>query len=102
MNIHKRMKNVEEKNLNIRYFLFNVRYLFFGKLIMEYISTSQGKNIKVIVPIDDYKKMQKKLKAIEKIEKLDIDIEDLVDFALVKKTRSEKSVSLREFFKNEG
>jgi hypothetical protein len=46
--------------------------------------------------------MQKKLKAIEQIEKLNIDIEDLVDFALVKKTRGEKSVSLREYFKNEG
>ena len=69
---------------------------------MEYISTPQGENIKVIVPIDDYKKMQKKLKAIEKMEKLDIDIEDFLDFVLVKKTRSEKSVSLREFFKNEG
>lgn len=69
---------------------------------MEYISTAKGKNIKVIVPIDDYKKMQKKLKALEKVEKLNIDIDDLVDFALVKKTRSEKSVSLREYFKNEG
>jgi len=69
---------------------------------MEYISTAQGKNIKVIVPIEDYKKMQKKLKALEKVEKLNIDIDDLVDFALVKKTRSEKSVSLREYFKNEG
>lgn len=69
---------------------------------MEYISTAQGKNIKVIVPIDDYKKMQKKLKALEKVEKLNIDIDDLVDFALVKKTRSEKSVSLREYFKNKG
>lgn len=69
---------------------------------MEYISTAQGKNIKVIVPIGDYKKMQKKLKALEKVEKLNIDIDDLVDFALVKKTRSEKSVSLREYFKNEG
>lgn len=69
---------------------------------MEYISTAQGKNIKVIVPIDDYKKMQKKLKALEKVEKLNIDIDDLVDFALVKKTRGEKSVSLREYFKNEG
>jgi len=69
---------------------------------MEYISTAQGKNIKVIVPIDGYKKRQKKLKALEKVEKLNIDIEDLVDFALVKKTRSEKSVSLREYFKNEG
>ncbi|MDP3149408.1 MAG: hypothetical protein Q8N83_09805 [Ignavibacteria bacterium] len=57
---------------------------------MEYISTLQGKNIKVIVPIDDYKKMQKRLKAIEKIEKLNIDIEDLVDFTLVKKTRGKK------------
>jgi len=76
--------------------------LNFGRFIMEYISTPQGKNIKVIVPIDDYKKMQKKLKAIEQIEKLNIDIEDVVDFALVKKTRSEKSVYLREYFKNEG
>ncbi len=69
---------------------------------MEYVSTPQGKNIKVIVPIDDYKKMQKKLKAIEKIEKLNIDIEDLVDFALIKKTRNEKSISLHEYCKNEG
>jgi len=68
---------------------------------MEYISTPQGKNIKVILPIGDYLKMQKKLKVVEKIEKLNIDIEDLVDFALVKKTRSEKSISLREYIKNE-
>ena len=61
---------------------------------MEYICTEQGKKIKVILPIDDYKKMQRKLKAVEKIEKLNFDIVDLVDFALVKKTRREKSVSL--------
>ena len=61
---------------------------------MEYICTEQGKKIKVILPIDDYKKMQRKLKAVEKIEKLNFDIVDLVDFALVKKTRGEKSISL--------
>jgi|GEM_PF-2106491 len=69
---------------------------------MEYISTPGGKNIKVILPIDDFKKMQNKLKAIEKIEKLNIDIEDLIDFALIKKTRGEKSISLRQYAKNEG
>mgnify|MGYP001573720274 FL=1 len=67
---------------------------------MEFIRTSRGKNIKVIIPIDDYKKIQRKIKLVEHLEKLNIPFEDFFDYLLVKKTRKEKSVSLSKYLKN--
>ncbi len=67
---------------------------------MEFIRTARGKNIKVIIPIDDYKKIQRKIKLVERLEKLNIPFEDFFDYLLVKKTRKEKSVSLSKYLKN--
>lgn len=67
---------------------------------MEFIRTTRGKNIKVIIPIDDYKKIQRKIKLVERLEKLNIPFEDFFDYLLVKKTRKEKSVSLSKYLKN--
>ncbi|MEK6553156.1 MAG: hypothetical protein AABZ54_06875 [Bacteroidota bacterium] len=67
---------------------------------MEFIRTSKGKNIKVIISIDDYKKIQRKIKLVEHLEKLNIPFEDFFDYLLVKKTRKEKSVSLSKYLKN--
>jgi hypothetical protein len=67
---------------------------------MEFIRTARGKNIKVIISIDDYKKIQRKIKLVERLEKLNIPFEDFFDYLLVKKTRKEKSVSLSKYLKN--
>jgi|WetSurMetagenome_2_1015567.scaffolds.fasta_scaffold153386_2 hypothetical protein len=68
---------------------------------MEFIRTSKGKDIKVILPLAEYEKMQKKIKLLDKLEKLKITTDDLVDLALVRKTRGEKSIPLQEYLKNE-
>ncbi|MCX6149116.1 MAG: hypothetical protein NTX22_01180 [Ignavibacteriales bacterium] len=68
---------------------------------MEYIRTPEGKDIKVIIPISEYKKIKKKIKVIEKLEKLEISPEDILDYALIKKTRGEETISLSDFLKNE-
>ncbi len=66
---------------------------------MEYIRTADGKDIKVVLPIGDYKKLQKKIELFEELEKLNISPEDLIDLLLVRQTRNEKSVSLEDYFK---
>lgn len=68
---------------------------------MEYIRTDDGKDIKVILPIQEYEKLNKKIKILDKLEKLNISSEDLVDLLLIRKTRGEKSVPLSTYLKNE-
>jgi hypothetical protein len=68
---------------------------------MEFIRTSKGKDIKVILPLAEYEKMQKKIKLLDKLEKLKITTDDLIDLAMVRKTRGEKSMLLQEYLKNE-
>jgi hypothetical protein len=68
---------------------------------MEYIRTSKGKDIKVILPLSEYEKIQNKIKILDKLAKLNITTDDLIDLALVRKTRGEKSVPLSEYLKNE-
>jgi hypothetical protein len=68
---------------------------------MEYIRTTDGKDIKVILPISEYEKLREKIKILEELEKLNLSTEDLIDLALVIQTRGEDSVSLTEYLKNE-
>jgi hypothetical protein len=68
---------------------------------MEYIRTTDGKDIKVIISISEYEKLQKKVKILEKLEKLNLSTEDLIDLALIRQTRGEGSVSLSDYLKNE-
>lgn len=69
---------------------------------MEYIRTQDGKDIKVIIPISEYEKLQEKIKILNDLEKLNMSSEDLRDLALIKQTRGEDSISLSDYLKNEG
>ena len=42
---------------------------------MEYIRTPEGKDIKVIIPISEYEKLQEKIKIVGKLEKLNLSFE---------------------------
>lgn len=68
---------------------------------MEYIRTTDGKDIKVILPISEYEKLKEKVKILEELEKLNMSSEDLIDLALIRQTRGEDSITLSEFLKNE-
>jgi len=68
---------------------------------MEYIRTTDGKDIKVILPISEYEKLKEKVKILEELEKLNMSTEDLIDLALIRQTRGEDSIPLSEFLKNE-
>lgn len=68
---------------------------------MEYIRTPEGKDIKVIIPISEYEKLQEKLKILNKLEELNLSPEDLIDLALVRQTRGEESIPLPDYLKNE-
>jgi len=68
---------------------------------MEYIRTTDGKDIKVILPISEYEKLKEKVKILEELEKLNMSTEDLIDLALIRQTRGEDSVPLSEYLKNE-
>lgn len=68
---------------------------------MEYIRTREGKDIKVIIPISEYEKLQEKVKILDKLEKLNLSPEDLIDLALVRQTRGEDSVPLSDYLKDE-
>ncbi len=67
---------------------------------MEYIRTSDGKDIKVIISISEYEKMKEKVKIIDKLEKLNLSFDDLIDLALIKQTRGEDSIPLSAYLKN--
>jgi len=64
---------------------------------MEYIRTPEGKDIKVIISISEYNKLQKKVKILDKLEKLNLSPEDLVDLALVRQTRKEDSIPFADY-----
>jgi len=64
---------------------------------MEYIRNQNGKDVKVILPITEFEQLQKKSKVAETLEQYKIDIADVIDLALVRQTRGEKSVSLEEY-----
>jgi hypothetical protein len=66
---------------------------------MEYIRTSKGKDIKVIISISEYKELRKKVKIFNKLEKLNLSFEDLVDLALVRQTRGENSIPLSDYLR---
>jgi hypothetical protein len=68
---------------------------------MEYIRTTDGKDIKVILPISEYEKLKEKVKILEELEKLNMSTEDLIDLALIRQTRGEDSIPLSEYLKNE-
>jgi len=68
---------------------------------MEYIRTTDGKDIKVIIPISEYEKLKEKVKILEELEKLNMSTEDLIDLALIRQTRGEDSIPLSEYLKNE-
>lgn len=68
---------------------------------MEYIRTPEGKDIKVIIPISEYEKLQEKVKILEKLEKLNLSTDDLIDLALIRQTRGEDSIPLTDYLKNE-
>jgi hypothetical protein len=68
---------------------------------MEYIRTTDGKDIKVILPISEYEKLKEKVKILEELEKLNLSTEDLIDLALIRQTRSEDSIPLSEYLNNE-
>ncbi len=68
---------------------------------MEYIRTDDGKDIKVILPIQEYEKIKKKIKIIDKLEKLNISSEDLIDLLFIRQTRGEKSIPISAYLKNE-
>ena len=68
---------------------------------MEYIRTQKGKDIKVIIPIAEYEKLQKKVKILDELEKLNLSSEDLLDLALIRQTRGEDSIPLSDYLKNE-
>ncbi len=67
---------------------------------MEYIRTSDGKDIKVVIPISEYEKLKEKVKIVEKLEELNLSFEDLIDLALVRQTRNEDSIPLSDYLKN--
>jgi len=67
---------------------------------LEYIRTSDGKDIKVIIPISEYEKLKEKLKIVDKLEKLNLSYEDLIDLALIRQTRSEDSIPFLDYLKN--
>lgn len=67
---------------------------------MEYIRTSDGKDIKVIIPISEYEKLKEKVKIVDKLEELNLSFEDLIDLALVRQTRGEESIPLSDYLKN--
>ena len=64
---------------------------------MEYIRTPEGKDIKVIISIAEYEKLQKKVKILDKLEKLNLTPEDLIDLALVRQTRGEDSIPFADY-----
>ena len=68
---------------------------------MEYIRTTDGKDIKVILPISEYEKLKEKVKIFEELEKLNMSTEDLIDLALIRQTRGEDSIPLSDYLKNE-
>lgn len=68
---------------------------------MEFIRTPEGKDIKVIIPISEFEKLQEKIKILDKLEKLNLSFEDLIDLALVRQTRGEDSIALSDYLKNE-
>jgi hypothetical protein len=68
---------------------------------MEYIRTTDGKDIKVILPISEYEKLKEKVKILEELEKLNMSTEDLIDLALIRQTRGDDSIPLSKFLKNE-
>lgn len=68
---------------------------------MEYIRTDDGKDIKVILPIQEYEKIKKKIKIIDKLDKLNISSEDLIDLLFIRQTRGEKSIPISAYLKNE-
>jgi len=68
---------------------------------MEYIRTTDGEDIKVIIPISEYEKLKEKVKILEELEKLNMSTEDLIDLALIRQTRGEDSIPLSEYLKNE-
>ncbi len=68
---------------------------------MEYVRTTEGKDIKVIIPISEYEKLKEKVKIVDKLEKLNLSFEDLIDLALVRQTRGEDSIPFADYLKNE-
>jgi len=68
---------------------------------MEYIRTPEGKDIKVIIPISEYEKLQEKVKIIDELRKLNLSADDLIDLALIRQTRGEDSIPLTDYLKNE-
>jgi hypothetical protein len=64
---------------------------------MEFIRTPEGKDIKVIISISEYEKLQKKVKILDKLEKLNLSHEDLIDLALVRQTRGEESIPFDDY-----
>ena len=67
---------------------------------VEYIRTSDGKDIKVIIPISEYEKLKEKVKIVDKLEKLNLSYDDLIDLALIRQTRSEDSIPFSDYLKN--